>query len=75
MIKLLLLRAARPCGGSIAVGFSSKKESLLTLSRELLNQHKNYKPWKNIQILHSLTMSRYDSELQDLHSEPNWTEQ
>lgn len=67
MIKFLL-KAAKPSKTLGVHWFTSKKESLLQLSKELLSQHKTYKPWKNIQILHSITMSRYDSELQGFHS-------
>lgn len=74
MIKFLL-KAVNPTKRLIVYGFSSKKESLMQLSKELLNQHKSYKPWKNIHILHSLTMSRYDSELQGFHSQASWKEQ
>ena len=36
------------------------KHSLLVLTRELLTQHAKYQPWRNVRLVHAITMARYD---------------
>jgi hypothetical protein len=39
---------------------SLKKEHMVALSHQLLTEHQNFKGWKTVRLLHSLTMARYD---------------
>lgn len=39
------------------------KHSLLVLTRELLAHHQKYQPWRNVRLVHAITMARYDPEL------------
>ena len=63
-----MLKVARPlyCFGN------SKKEHIFQLSRELLANYKAYQPWKNIKIIHNLTMSKYDPGLLNVSKESEW---
>lgn len=55
-----------------AFSFASSKEQVLTLSRELLENYRSYRPWKNIRLIHQVTMSRYDPEVQTMEKTATW---
>lgn len=44
--------------------FGSNKEHLMTLSRELINNYKTFKPWKNIRLIHQVTFSHFDLDVE-----------
>ena len=39
------------------------KQHLMEISRELLKNYRTYEPWKNIRLIHQLTMAKYDPEV------------
>jgi hypothetical protein len=55
--------------------FSDKKQHLLALSQQLLTQHQTFKGWKTVQLLHSITMARYDPEVADVVNGASWRQQ
>ena len=42
---------------------------MVALSHQLLTEHQNFKGWKTVRLLQSLTMARYDPEIADSHKE------
>lgn len=54
---------------------SQHKQSLLVLTKELLTQHGKYQPWRNVRLVHAITMARYDPEVAGIVPERQEEEQ